>query len=180
MSIGRFQAIFYAVLGICILTIIVSFNSFEFIEVDIATGWTIEYFALPILIATAPACYFIYLRFLRYHETKEYESEFWTRMRTAFRILILTLAMSAIFFATTLSLIILTNAYFDDTKPITLNAEIVDYYSRTSKGRTRHYIKIMDKQLDRVVELKVDKPYRVGDLFSRTMNIGYWGLLYSR
>jgi len=179
MTTGRFQIIFYLVIGVCILTIITSFNSFDFIEVDTATDWTVRYFALPILIVMTPICYFIYLRFLRQHETKEYESEIWTRLRTIFRIFILTIAMTAIFIATALFVIILTNANIGDSKTITLDAKIVDYYSRRSKGRTRHYIKIEDKQLDRTVELKVDEPYQLGGKFTRTMSIGHWGLLYS-
>lgn len=179
MSIGRLQVVFYSVLGACILTIITSFSLFDFIEVDTATNWTMRYFALPILIVMTPTCYYIYLRFLRHYEIKEYESEFWTKARNIFRIFTLTIGMSLILVVTTLSIIILTNAYVGDSKTITLDATIVDYYSRKSKGRTRHYIKIEDKQLKRIVELKVDKPYQAGEAFSRTIKIGYWGLLYS-
>jgi len=175
----RFQIIFYMVIGICILIIIKSFTSFDFIEVDTAANWTMRYFALPILIVTTPICYFIYLQFLRKHETKKYKSEIWTRLRTVFRIFILTVAMTAIFVATTLSLIILTNAHIGDSKTITLNSKIVDYYTLRSKGRTRHYIKIKDKQLDRIVDLKVDEPYEVGEEFHKKMHIGHWGLLYA-
>jgi len=179
MTTKRFQIIFYIVIGICILIIIKSFTSFDFIEVDTAVNWTMKYFALPILIVMTPICWFIYLRFLRDHETNEYKSEIWTRLRTIFRIFILTLAMTAIFIATTLSLIILTNAGIGDSNTITLNAKVVDYYTLRSKGRTRHYIKIKDSQLDRIVDLKVDGPYEVGEEFNRSMHIGHWGLLYA-
>lgn len=87
--------------------------------------------------------------------------------------------MTGIFIATTLSIIILTNAYIGDSKTINLNAKIVDYYITRSKGRTRHYIKIEDQQLDRIIELKVQRPYNVGQTFNKTMQIGHWGLLYS-
>jgi hypothetical protein len=178
MTIGRFQILFYTVIGICIITIITSFNSFSFIEIDLAVNWTMRFFALPILIVMIPVCYFIYLKFLRQYETKEYESEIWTRLRTIFRIFILTLAMTAIFIATTLSIIILTNAKFGDSKTVILDATIIDYYSQKSKGRTRHYIKIKDNQLERIVELKVEEPYHVGEKFTKDLKIGYWGLLY--
>ncbi|MFN7910662.1 MAG: hypothetical protein ACK5QC_02490 [Bacteroidota bacterium] len=87
--------------------------------------------------------------------------------------------MTGIFFATTLSLIILTNAYLGDSKTININATIVDYYIMKSRGRTRHYIKIQDQQLDRIIELKVQGPYKVGEVFNKTMQIGKWGLIYS-
>jgi amino acid transporter len=97
MTTRQFQIIFFAILGLCILTIVLSFTSFDFIELDTATNWTMKYFALPILIVMAPSCYFIYLKFIRQHETKEYKSKVWTQLRTIFRILILTLAMTGIF-----------------------------------------------------------------------------------
>jgi len=156
---------------------VLSFTSFDFIKVDTAVSWTMEYFALPILIVIAPSCYFIYLRFIRQHETKEYKFIIWTQLRTIFRIFILTLAMTGIFIGTTLSMIILTNAYIGNSKTINLNAKIVDYYTLKSKGRTRHYIKIEDQQLDRIIDLKVQGPYEVGQTFNKTMQIGKWGLL---
>lgn len=179
MTTRQFQTVFYILIGLCILTIILSFTSFDFIEVDTATGWTMKYFALPILIVMTPSCYFIYLGFIRQHETKEYKSKIWTQLRTIFRIFILTLAITGIFIGTTLSMIILTNAYIGDTKTINLNAKIVDYYTLTSKGRTRHYIKIQDQQLDRIIDLKVQGPYQIGQTFNKTMQMGKWGLLYS-
>ena len=179
MTTNKFQAIFYVIIGLCILTIVLSFTLFDFIEVDTATSWTMKYFALPILLVMIPSCYFIYSKFIRQHETKEYKSKMWTRLRTIFRIFILTLAMTGIFIGTSLSLIILTNAYVGDSKTINLNAKIVDYYTMTSKGRTRHYIKIQDQQLDRLIDLKVQGQYQVGQTFNKTMQVGKWGLLYS-
>lgn len=179
MTTRKFQAIFYTAIGACFLTMIIAFTSFDFIEVNIATSWTIKYFALPILIVTTPSCYFIYLRFIRQHETKEYKSIIWTQLRTIFRIFILTIAMTGILIGTTLSIIILTNAYFGDSRTINLNAKIVDYYTLKSKGRIRHYIKVQDQQLDRIIDLKVQEPYQVGQVFSHAMQIGKWGLLYS-
>ena len=175
-----FKTIFYIVLGLCILTIILSATSFDFVEVDTAISWTMKYFAFPILLIMIPTCYFIYLKFIIQHETKKYKSKVWTNLRTTFRIFILTIAMTAIFIGTTLSLIILTNAYLGDSKQINLNAKIVDYYTTRNKGRTKFHIKIQDVQIDRIVELQVDKPYIIGEQFSKTMNIGEWGLLYSR
>jgi hypothetical protein len=179
MTTRKFQAIFYSVIGVCLLISIIAFTSFDFIEVDTATDWTAKYFALPIVILTAPVCYYIYLKFLRQHEVKEFKSPRWLRLRTMFRIFTLTIAMTLVFFATTLSIILLTNAYLGDSKKINLNAKIVDSYKTRSRGRTRYYIKIQDQQLERIIDLKVNRPYRVGQTFNKTMQIGYWGLLYS-
>jgi hypothetical protein len=88
--------------------------------------------------------------------------------------------MTGIFIGTTLSIIILTNAYIGDSRTINLKAKIVDYYTLTSKGRTRHYIKIQDQQIDRIIDLKVQGSYQVGQTFNKTMQIGKWGLLYSK
>jgi hypothetical protein len=71
MTIRQFQTIFYVIIGLCILTIVLSFTSFDFIEIDTATSWTMKYFALPILIVLTPSSYFIYTRFIRQHEKKE-------------------------------------------------------------------------------------------------------------
>ena len=180
MTIRQFQTIFYIIIGLCILTIVISFTSFDFIEVDTATSWTMKYFALPILIIMIPICYFSYLTFLRQYEKKEYRSKIGTKLRTIFRVLTLTLAMTGIFFATTLSLIILTNAYLGDNKTVNINAKIIDYYIIQSKGQKRHYIKIQDQELNRIIELKVQKPYQVGQTFKKTMNIGRWGLVFSK
>lgn len=179
MKTRQFKTVFFILIGLCILTIVLSYTSFDFIEVDTAVSWTMKYFALPILIVMTPSCYFIYLKFIRPHEKKEYKSKVWMHLRTVFRIFILTLAMTGIFIGTTLSMIILTNAYIGDSTTINLNAKIVDYYTLTSKGRTRHYIKIKDQQLDRIIDLKVLGPYQVGQTFNKTMQIGKWGLLYS-
>lgn len=179
MTTKQFQASFYIVIGLCISTIVLSFISFDFIEIDTAVNWTMKYFALPILIVTASSCYFIYLNFIKRHEKKEYRNKIWSQTRTIFRVFSLTLGMTIIFIATSLSMIILTNAYLNDNKTINLNAKILDYYTSTGKGGTRHYIKIQDQRLDRIINLKVEHPYQVGKVFSKTMKIGRWGLLYS-
>lgn len=179
MTIKKFQVFFYSVIGLCILIIIIAFTSFDFIEVDTASNWTMQYFALPILVTMTFTCYFLYLKFLRQYE-REYKSRVWTSLRTIFRIFIMTLAISGILFATTLSIIILTNAYFGESKTINLNAKIVNYYTLKSYGRIRHYIKIQDQQLDRIIELKVDRPYQIGQFFNKRMQMGHWGLLYAK
>ena len=178
MTKRKIQSIFYLIIGICILVIVLSFTMFDFIEVDTATNWTMKYFALPILLFMTPSCYFIYIRFIQQYERKKYTSNIRTQFRTIFRILVLTLGMTGIFIASTLSIIILTNSVMGDGRIINLNATVVNYYT-SSSGKIKHYIKIKDKQLDRIIELKVKESYKVGETFVKTMKIGKWGLIYS-
>lgn len=175
---NKFKIIFFTLLTLCILTVITAFNSFDFIETNLAHDMTMKYYSLPILIVMLPVCSIIYLKFLVQHEGKKYKKKLWTNIRTVFRIIVLTLSLTIVLYSTTLSIIILTNASLSGNKTIVLNAKIVDYYTMKSSGTTRHYIKIQDPKLNRTVQLKVNKPYVVGQIFIKKMNIGYWGLLY--
>lgn len=157
---------------------VMPFTSFEFIETDLASEWTRRYFIFPILLVLAPMSYFIYLKLLKQHEGKRYKSKTWTNLRSAFRIFILTLGLTGIFYGTTLSLILLTNAT-GDIKTINLHATVIEYHTTRNRGRLSHYIKIQDENLNRIVELKVHRPFQVGQQFDKVMKIGQWGLLYS-
>lgn len=173
-----FKYIFYLFLVICLITIIYSFYAFDFIELDPAVNWTMKYFALPILIIMIPLSYFIYQKFIRQKEKKRYLSGIFV----FFRVFMLTIGLSIILIGTTLSLIILTNGYLGNTRSITINTIVIDYEITGEgfrKGPPKHYIKINVPQVDRLVELKVDRAYKIGEPFIKTMNIGKWGLLYS-
>ena len=87
--------------------------------------------------------------------------------------------MAIILVPTALSLIILSNAFLGDSRQIALNAKIIDYHQSENR-RTSYHIKIEDGQLNRAIELSVDKPYKVGETFNKVMLIGHWGLLYSK
>lgn len=180
MTTRQFTVFFYVIMGLCTLTMIVSFTLFDFIEVRTATKWTMKYFALPILIVAIPTCSYMYLTFILQQEKRKFESKIWTQFRTTSRIFILTFAFTFILIGTTLSIILLTNAFMGENKPINLNAKILHYYTlNNNKGRTRHYIKIYEPQLDRIIDLKVQGQYEVGQTFKKTMKIGSWGLLFS-
>ena len=180
MSTRQFLILFYSIIGICILTMIISFTSFDILEVDIPFKWTMKYFSLPILVLSLPLSGIIYLAFLHSKERKNYNSKTWDYLRSFFRIITLTLALTVMFGGTTASTIILTNAYLGENKEIYIQAKIVDYYIQTNNsGKVSHHIKIQDKQLDKIVDLKVEQPYQVGQTFNKTMKIGKWGLLYS-
>ena len=179
MTMNKFKIIFFTFFALCVFISLIGITTFDFVETDIAHDMTMKYFSLPFLIIMFPTCSIIYLKFLLQHEGKKYKTKFWTNIRTVFRIIILTFAMAALLYATTLSLIILTNAGLGESKTIVLNATIIDYHTVESKGTIRHYIKIQDPQLNRIVQLKVNRPYIVGQPFEKTMKIGHWGLLYS-
>lgn len=182
MKTLKFQVIFYFVIGLCIVINVLSFKSFDFIETDTAMSWTIKYFGLPILIVLIPICSFIYLRYLIQYEKKNFRSNSLMIGRTIFRIFVLTLGMAFIFLITTFSTIILTNGYIGRSKTVDINAIVIDYKitgEGVKKGITKHYIKIKDEQINRIIELKVDKAYKIGQPFTKTMKVGIWGLLYS-
>lgn len=149
MTTRQFQTIFFIILGLCILTMVHSFTSFDFVEVDPAINWTMKYFALPILIIMIPSCCFIYIRFIRQHETKEYKSKIWTQLRTIFKIFILTLGTTGIFIGTMLSMIILTNSYIGDSKTINLNAKLLTFIRQKIKDEQIIILKFKTNNLTR-------------------------------
>jgi hypothetical protein len=178
MTQGKFQIILISLIALCTLTSVFAFTSYDFCEFDKAADWTLKYFSLPTLIIMAPTSYFIYLKFIIQHEKKKFKSPTWTYLRSVLRIFILTLGLTAILYATTLSTIIISNT-FGNCKTINLDAIVTDYYSTNNRGRTSYYIKINDRQLDRIVKLKVSRPFEIGQPFRKTMKIGCWGLLFS-
>lgn len=179
MTTRQFQIISYIIIIFCISITLLLFILFDFFEFEMAVNWTLKYFALPIFIVMIPICYFSYSKFIKQRERK-YKSKILIQLQTIFKVFGLTLGISVIFTGAILSMIILTNAYIGESRTIHLNAEIVDYDTSKRRGRTRHYIKIQDKQLDRIIELQVKRPYQVRQRFNKTMKIGKWGLLYSK
>lgn len=141
---NKFKIIFFTLFTICILTVIMAFNSFDYVETNIAHEITMNYFSLPILLIMFPVCLIIYLKFLIQYEGIKYSKKIWTYVRSIFHIITLTIVMTAFMYATTLSIIILTNDSLGENDTIILNAKIVDYYTMESSGTTRHYIEIQD------------------------------------
>jgi hypothetical protein len=176
----RFRNVFLTIIGLCILTMIVSEKSFDLVEADTARGWTIKYFALPIFIVMILCCSYFYIKFIKEHESKVHKKKIWNQLRAIFTILMLTIGLAAILTLTTHSLILLSNAYMGDHRTIYLKATIVDYYTTKNKGRTHHYIRIQEAQLDKIITFEVEKPYEIGQPFDKTMQIGKWELLYSQ
>lgn len=179
MTATNFKVITISVVGFCVLVCLVAFTSFQYIEFNTATNWALEYFALPILFIMIPTCSLSYMKFIRKVEIQQFGVEPLSSEKTIFRIMLFTVGMTAIFFATTISFIILTNAYLGESKKIELSATILKYNATKRRGRTNHYIQIKDQTSDRIIDLKVYRPYTVGETFQKPIKIGKWGLLYS-
>ena len=173
------KKLFLTVISLCILLIIWSRISIGLIETDLAYSWTIRYFVLPISIISAFISYFTYFRTIRQFEKKEYRSLFLTQLRSIFRVITLTAGLTLIFSFTSSSLIVLTNTYLGEQKTINVQGSVIKTDASTRKFRAHYFVTIKAKQLNRTIDLQVDRPYTIGEPFTKKMKIGYWGLLYS-
>lgn len=163
-------------MGLSVSIMILPTFLLEFTEFSLAIKWTVNFFVLPILIVMIPSCSFIYLKFIKQHETKNHTTQMQTTLRSIFRIFFLTLGMTFIFSGTVVSFIILSNTYFEGSKSIDISGKIIDY-SLGSKNN-KHYIEIKDNQFERIIKLQVQRPYEIGQTFEKKMYIGRWGLLF--
>lgn len=178
MKMKRFNRVFYSIFGFCIFIMFLGFASFEIIEIDPATDWTLRYFPFPIVVVMFLLSNYIYTQFLIHVDTKYYASKFWIKLRTMFRILVLTFGLTIVSFGVTLSSILLTNAYFGNSK-ISVYSPVLEYHESRHKGILNRYVTIYVPQLKRKVELKVNKPFEEGELYEKQLYLGYWGLLYT-
>jgi len=125
-----------------------------------------------------PSCSFIYLKFIKQHETKNYTTQMPTTLRSIFRIFFMTLGMTFIFSGTVVSFIILSNAYFEGSKSIDISGKIIDY--SLAIRNDKHYIEIKDNHFERIIKLQVQQPYEIGQTFEKTMYIGKMGTVISK
>ena len=173
------KKLFFLVISLCILTIVVSQTFIDLIETDMAYTWTVRYFTLPILIISVIVSYFTYFRTIRRFEKREYRSLFLTKLRSISRIFMLTVGLTLIFSFTSFSLITLTNTYLGKRQTIVVQGRVIKTHSSTKKFRTSYFITLKDEQLNRNIDLQVGRSYAIGETFTKKMNIGYWGLLYT-
>lgn len=172
----QFKISFYLVIGLSILIMILPTFLLEFTDFSLAIKWTVNFFVLPILIVMIPSCSFIYLKFIKQHETKNYTTQIPTTLRSIFRIFFMTLGMTFIFSGTVVFFIILSNAYFEGSKSIDISGKIIDY--SLAIRNDKHYIEIIDNQFERIIKLQVQQSYEIGQTFEKRMYIGKWGLLF--
>lgn len=178
MSTKHIRIAFLLFIGSGILLILITRFSFEMLETDPAVSWTLRYFAIPILIALIPLSSFLYLKTLIQLEPRQYRSQVIMRLRTIFRIFILTLSLTILLLFMTLSMILITNAAWGKNKSLVIHSEVIRSHSNTSRGHTRYYITFFEPRLGRSVHLEVNQQYDEGARFHQKMQVGYWGLLY--
>lgn len=172
----QFKIFFYLVIGLSVFIMILPTFLLEFTEFSPAIKWTVNFFVLPILIVMIPSCSFIYLKFIKQHETKNYTTQMQTTLRSIFRIFFMTLGMTFIFSGTVVSFIILSNAYFQGSKSIDISGKVIDY--SLGSRNNKHYVEIKDNQFERIIKLQVQQQYEIGQNFEKRMYIGKWGLLF--
>ncbi|RDI16083.1 hypothetical protein [Flavobacterium sp. AG291] len=77
------------------------------------------------------------------------------------------------------SIIITTNTWVINPTKEHIKTPVIEYKTGvTSKGRRTYDIKFV--QQNDTISLGVRRPYRVGEVFTKTMNRGRWGFLYSK
>ncbi|MES2681588.1 MAG: hypothetical protein V4635_16960 [Bacteroidota bacterium] len=63
---------------------------------------------------------------------------------------------------------------------IFVKAPVKSYHAElTRNGRQIHHIKFYEKRLGRLVQLTVNRPYQLNEIFEKELSVGHWGLLYS-
>ena len=174
-----FKFTFNAILLLCVIITVWSFKAFDFVEVDRAVDWVIRFFALPIYLILLPSIALMYFKFIRQFETRNYVSKFWTRARSVFRVFILSLGLSFILMVTTLSIILLTNAYTGSIRETDLKAIVVNYEKSKDFRVNKRYITVKDISTGRIVDLTVKKQYATGDTIYMKLKEGRWGLLFA-
>ena len=167
-------------LGICNILFFSLIRIYNFIEVGITLTWTFKYFALAIFCAVTVVCFYVYSRF----STK---SAGLHRVRVRVAILFVSLMFSMFFSLVTPFIIVISNIFLGSNTLVQIDGKVIDSNKVLSSrkkfyfvSRRSYYIKIQDKEFDRIIELKVPRPYQIGEPFCKTMNIGKWGLLYSK
>ncbi len=176
----RYLVVFLIILGIWAILFFSLIRIYNFIEVGITLTWTLKYFALAIFFVVTVVCFYVYSRF----STKTAGRQ---RVRVRVGILFLSLIFSMFFSLVTPFIIVISNIFLGSNTLVQIDGKVLDSNRALNSrkkfffmSRRSYYIKIQDKEFDRIIELKVPRSYRIGEPFCKTMNIGKWGLLYSK
>ena len=101
------------------------------------------------------------------------------KVRHFFSIFMMIIWTNLILYGLTFSLIVTTNMLLEPTV-VQVNEPILNYqYSLSKNGKKSHYIKIKHPTKNEIIELRVYQDYNEGELFTKAMKIGKWGILYS-
>jgi hypothetical protein len=173
----RYLVVILIILGICIILFFSLIRIYNFIEVGVTLTWTLKYFALAIFFVVTVVCFYVYSRF----STKTVGRY---RVRVSIGILFLSLIFTIFFSLVTPFIIVVSNIFLGSNTLVQIDGKVVDsnrvLYSRKKfyfVSRRSYYIKIQDKDFDRIIELKVPRRYQIGESFCKTMNIGKWGII---
>jgi hypothetical protein len=101
------------------------------------------------------------------------------KVRHFFSIFMMIIWTNIILYGLTFSLIVTTNMLLEPIV-VQVNEPILNYqYSLSKNGKKSHYIKIKHPTKNEIIELRVYQDYNEGELFTKEMKIGKWGILYS-
>ena len=141
---------------------------------------TYHHFLLPVSIIIVIAFPFIYFKKIKQLDGEK-RSKTKQLLTDIFSCLLLIVAAIMISIGICFSSIITTNAYLGSPKPVMISQPILKFSEETTKnGRERYYIDFTAPQTDNIIHLEVYKKYNEGDLFTKKMYIGYWGILFSK
>ncbi|NQX92695.1 MAG: hypothetical protein HRT74_11335 [Flavobacteriales bacterium] len=75
----------------------------------------------------------------------------------------------------------MTNSFVGEQQTYEVETTVISYrHSNKSRSKLlpKHYIEIRDPRNGEVIELRVRKKYRAGELFQASLKDGYLGMLY--
>ncbi len=165
---------------LCAVIIAYPFFAIKYFEI-----WSVyvilwNYFFFPVTVLTIATVIFFYIKKLRVKmpQLRSRSKQLGNDIASIFLGSIFCVMLTnAIVFST----IITTNVYFGTSEAVMFNEPVIDYSTNvTRNGRREHHIKFKDPETNKVISLGVRRKYNVGEIFSKKMYRGYWGILYSK
>ncbi len=171
---------------ICGLVILYPFMAIKYFETITPNDIALTYFTPFIVLTTiilGPIFYFKKVipvdHDLKRHKKAGTISKRKEKVRHFFSIFMIIIWTNIILYGLTFSLILITNSMIYN-RVIQVNEPILNYHCNLSRnGKTKHYIKIKHPTKNEIIELRVYQDYNEGELFTKEMKIGKWGILYS-
>lgn len=177
MNTWQFK-ITYAIILFAII-IVYPFVAIKYFETTQALSLVWNYFFIPVSLLAFAAFIFLYVKKIRGMESllKSKSKQMVKDIATIIMggLFCIMVANGMIF-----SSIITTNTYFGTPEAIVVNEPVMEYSYNIRKGRTEHHIKFENTKTKEIVSLTVYRKYKVGEIFSKKMYRGYWGILYSK
>lgn len=170
--------IVYSIILFCGFIIAYPFFAFKYFESQIALYYTSKYFLIPIFILVtivSPILYYKKIRNLKIKPTIK------SKIENVFVCILMIISITAVLFGMIFSIIITTNVYFGKSEKVFIKKEVLKYFTNTTKhGRVIHYIEFRDPKENYRVQLEVYREYEKGEIFTKEMYYGYWGIMFSK